>query len=35
MRSLWPILIFLTAAAAIGAPIGIGLAAGWFCDCPH
>lgn len=33
MNQWWPILIFLVAAAALGIPIGIGLAAGWFCDC--
>lgn len=33
MRSLWPILIFTAAAAMLGIPVGIGLAAGWFCDC--
>lgn len=33
MRHWLPVLIFLTAALAVGLPIGIGLAAGWFCDC--
>lgn len=28
-----PILLFTAAAAALGMPVGIGLAAGWFCDC--
>lgn len=28
-----PIAIFVTVAVALGLPVGIGLAAGWFCDC--
>lgn len=30
---LGPIIVFVAAAAALGIPVGIGLAAGWFCDC--
>lgn len=33
MRRWMPIAIFVTAAVALGIPVGIGLAAGWFCDC--
>lgn len=33
MRCWVPVLAFLAAAAAIGVPVGWGIAAGWLCDC--